>query len=101
MRNYQKVEIAYSLFHTIRNRAFHFENLFKTNTNGTPRLSTCLLFGKNENFSFGIETHKIEKCLDNILDCFDTETSGYISGTTKCSAMILVKQITERNNEIF
>ncbi|MCX2683758.1 ATPase [Campylobacter sp. MIT 21-1685] len=48
MRNYQKVTIAYSLFRTIRNRAFHFENLFKKNPNGTPRLSTCLVFGKTK-----------------------------------------------------
>ncbi|WP_236096448.1 ATPase [Helicobacter sp. MIT 11-5569] len=78
MRNYQKVEIAYSLFRTIRNRAFHFENLFKQNTNGTPRLSTCLLFGQTK-ILVGIETHKIEKFLDDMLDCFDDEISKYVN----------------------
>ena len=29
--NYQKVSFAYTLFRLIRNRAFHFENLYKIN----------------------------------------------------------------------
>lgn len=77
MRNYQKVKVAYSLIRTIRNRAFHFENLFKANANGTPRLSTCLLFGKTK-ILVGIETHKIEQFLDDMLNCFDSEIKDYI-----------------------
>ena len=37
--NYQKVSFAYTLFRLIRNRAFHFENLYKINAGGTPRLT--------------------------------------------------------------
>ena len=37
--NYQKVSFAYTLFRLIRNRAFHFENLYKINADGTPRLT--------------------------------------------------------------
>lgn len=72
MRNYQKVTIAYSLFRTIRNRAFHFENLFKKNSNGTPRLSTCLVFGQTK-VLVGIEADKIEGFLNDMLDCFGCE----------------------------
>ncbi|WP_236096619.1 MULTISPECIES: hypothetical protein [Helicobacter] len=72
MRNYQKVTIAYSLFRTIRNRAFHFENLFKKNPNGTLRLSTCLVFGKTK-VLVDIEADKIEGLLNDMLDCFDYE----------------------------
>jgi ATPase len=37
--NYQKVSFAYTFFRLIRNRAFHFENLYKINADGTPRLT--------------------------------------------------------------
>ena len=37
--NYQKVSFAYTLFRLIRNRAFNFENLYKINADGTPRLT--------------------------------------------------------------
>lgn len=38
--NYQKVKILYDLAVKIRNRAFHFENLYKLNDDQTPRIST-------------------------------------------------------------
>ena len=40
--NYQKVKILYDLAVKIRNRAFHFENLYKLNDDQTPRISTCV-----------------------------------------------------------
>ena len=43
--NYQKVSFAYTLFRLIRNRVFHFENLYKINADGTPRLTK--ISGKN------------------------------------------------------
>ena len=76
MRNYQKVQIAYSLFLNIRNRAFHFENLLKLNENGTPRLSTCITFGKAK-ILVGIEPDKMEVFLDDMIEAFDSELAGF------------------------
>lgn len=76
MRNYQKVIVAYALFRTMRNRAFHFENLFKRNANGTSRLSTCLTFGKTK-IVVGIEPDKMEVFLDDMIEAFDSELMGF------------------------
>ncbi|MGX3010524.1 hypothetical protein ACWIUD_03025 [Helicobacter sp. 23-1044] len=76
MRNYQKVKIAYSLFVNIRNRAFHFENLYKRNQYGIPRLSTCLIFGKTK-ILIGIDSDKMEAFLDDMINAFDGELRGY------------------------
>lgn len=76
MRNYQKVIVAYALFRTMRNRAFHFENLFKRNANGTSRLSTCLTFGKTK-IVVGIEPDKMEVFLDDMIEAFNRELVGF------------------------
>ena len=78
MRNYQKVKVAYSLFVNIRNRAFHFENLYKRNANGTSRLSTCQVFGKVK-VGVGIDSDKMESFLDDMINAFDSELKGYFS----------------------
>ena len=78
MRNYQKVIVAYALFRTMRNRAFHFENLYKRNANGTSRLSTCQIFGKVK-VGVGIDSDKMEAFLDDIINAFDSELGGYFS----------------------
>ncbi|WP_314978028.1 ATPase [Campylobacter rectus] len=70
--DFQKVKIVYDLCVKIRNRAFHFENLFKTNKNGAPRISTRL--GKT---IVGIDPLKLEIFIDDILDCFDMELKIY------------------------
>ena len=74
-RNYQKVKIVYGIIRTIRNRAFHFENLYKLNANGTPRLSTKL-----KEIIVGIEPPKIETFLNDILKCFDEDLIEYLEG---------------------
>lgn len=74
-RNYQKVKIIYSLIRTIRNRAFHFENLYKLNANNTPRLST-----KQNDIIVGIEPKYIEYFLKDVLKCFDTGLIEYLEG---------------------
>jgi hypothetical protein len=71
--NYQKVKIVYDLLVKIRNRAFHFENLYKLNSNMTPRISTKV--GKT---LVGIDPNKLEVFICDILDCFDKELKDYI-----------------------
>lgn len=77
LRNYQKVKVAYSLFRTMRNRAFHFENLYKRNKNGTSRLASYHTFGKAK-ILIGIDSDKIHSFLDDMIKAFDDELSGYL-----------------------
>ena len=71
--NYQKVRIVYNLLTTVRNRAFHFENLYKLNQNFTPRISTKV--GKT---LVGIDPKNLEEFIIDILDCFDENLKKYI-----------------------
>lgn len=57
----------------IRNRAFHFENLYKLNQNSTPRISTKI--GKT---LVGIDPDKFEFFINDILDCFNKDLKGYL-----------------------
>ena len=61
--NYQKVKILYDLAVKIRNRAFHFENLYKLNDDQTPRISTRV--GKT---LVGIDPQMLEDLL--MIRCF-------------------------------
>lgn len=88
MRDYQKVQIAYSMLRTIRNRAFHFENLLKTNANGTPRLSSVCEFGKTR-ILVGIDGDRIAEFLDDFLGCFDSELREY---TQEVKCLMLAKK---------
>ncbi|BAK70954.1 ATPase [Aliarcobacter butzleri] len=71
--NYQKVRIVYDLLVISRNRAFHFENLYKLNKSLTPRISTKV--GKS---LVGIDPDKLELFINDILDCFDNDLKSYI-----------------------
>lgn len=71
-QNYYKVLIAYDLLVKIRNRAFHFENLYKLN-NGRPRISTnrCRKI-------IGIMPNEIENFLNDILENLEEGLSHYL-----------------------
>ena len=69
---FQKVKITYDLCVKIRNRAFHFENLYKTHENGSPRISTRL--GK---VIVGIDPQNLEVFINDILDCFNERLKDY------------------------
>lgn len=73
--NFEKTSITFSLIRTIRNRAFHFENLYKLNENSTPRLSTKL-----HGQIIGIEPNNINAFLDDILTSFDDKILEYLKG---------------------
>ena len=75
MPNFQKVKICYSLILTIRNRAFHFENLYKLNEYGAPRISTRL----NDKI-VGVMPDMLETFIDDVLDCLDSEIREYLQG---------------------
>lgn len=69
LRNYQKVSIFLNLFRNLRNRAFHFENLYKLNEQGKPRLNAFVKSGK-EISVIHIETSKIELFLRDFISYF-------------------------------
>ncbi len=75
MPNFQKVKICYSLILTIRNRAFHFENLYKLNEYGAPRISTRL----NDKI-VGVMPDMLETFINDVLDCLDSEIREYLQG---------------------
>ncbi|GAA8173805.1 hypothetical protein BTM304_00740 [Helicobacter pylori] len=70
--NYIKAHIALNLLWTIRNRAYHWENLLKIQPNKRPRITTSFS-GKTENIPIdrilviGIEPNKITLFLDDLI----------------------------------
>lgn len=69
LRLTQKAETLLHLIRIIRNRAFHFENLYKLNRN-YPRLNVKIMLGKNPLY-IAIAPDKIIVFLDDILSSFD------------------------------
>ncbi|MGL2831103.1 CAAX protease [Helicobacter pylori] len=70
--NYIKAHIALNLLWTIRNRAYHWENLLKIQPNKRPRITTPFN-GKTENIPMdkilviGVEPNKITLFLDDLI----------------------------------
>ncbi|MGL2523418.1 CAAX protease [Helicobacter pylori] len=70
--NYIKAHIALNLLWTIRNRAYHWENLLKIQPNKRPRITTSFN-GKTKNIPMdrilviGIEPNKIALFLDDLI----------------------------------
>ncbi len=70
--NYIKAHIALNLLWTIRNRAYHWENLLKIQPNKRPRITTSFS-GKTKNIPMdrilviGIEPNKITLFLDDLI----------------------------------
>ncbi|WRE84037.1 CAAX protease [Helicobacter pylori] len=72
LSNYAKAHIALNLLWTIRNRAYHWENLLKIQPNNRPRIATPFS-GETENIPIdrilviGIEPNKITLFLDDLI----------------------------------
>ncbi len=70
--NYIKARIALNLLWTIRNRAYHWENLLKIQPNKRPRIATSFN-GETENIPMdkilviGVEPNKITLFLDDLI----------------------------------
>ena len=69
LQNYHKVSIFLNLFRNLRNRAFHFENLYKIDEQGKPRLNAFVKSGKGI-LIIHIETNKIELFLEDFISYF-------------------------------
>ena len=67
LRHYQKAKLLIYLLRNLRNRAFHFENLYKLNNDNQPRLNAML--NKNKQvFIINLETAKIQIFLNDLID---------------------------------
>ncbi len=67
LRDYQKVSLLLLLFKNLRNRAFHFENLYKLNNDNKPRLSASIQNNNKQKMIINLATENIEIFLDDIL----------------------------------
>ena len=76
LANYQKAYALLLLIRSIRNRAFHFENLLKILDDGRPRLSIRATFKKSSGV-FSIMPNMIMTFLDDILKSFDENLVEY------------------------
>lgn len=73
---HHKVSAILQLFRLIRNRAFHFENLYKMNEKG-PRLSVKIYNQYGEFAIFSIHPSKIIDFLNDLIASFDTRLVTY------------------------
>lgn len=69
LMDYHKAKAILYLFHLIRNRSFHIENLYKMNKNG-PRLSACMEH-KGIKLIISIQPSKIIDFLNDVIASFD------------------------------
>ncbi|WRA34736.1 hypothetical protein KVJ83_06830 [Helicobacter pylori] len=82
--NYIKAHIALNLLWTIRNRAYHWENLLKIQPNNRPQIATSFS-GKTENIPMdrilviGIEPNKITLFLDDLIKSIGNKDFEYLS----------------------
>ncbi|MGL2532403.1 hypothetical protein ACOWOS_07620 [Helicobacter pylori] len=71
LSNYAKAYIALNLLWTIRNRAYHWENLLKLRANNRPRITTRFIRElekpTSKSFNFGIMPNKIVSSLDDLI----------------------------------
>lgn len=65
LRRYYKANLLIHLLHNLRNRAFHFENLYKLNNDNKPRLSAKLHKPK---IIINLEASKIQAFLNDLID---------------------------------
>ncbi|QDY54164.1 CAAX protease [Helicobacter pylori] len=82
--NYIKAHIALNLLWTIRNRAYHWENLLKIQPNKRPRITTSFS-GKTKNIPMdrilviGVEPNKITLFLDDLIKSIGNKDFEYLS----------------------
>ncbi|WP_163499255.1 hypothetical protein [Helicobacter suis] len=77
LRNYQKATLILQLLHTLRNRTFHFENLYKHTPKGDPRLSAKIKNKKNQELYTALHPDKILLFLNDLLESFHPKLASY------------------------
>ena len=67
LRRYYKVNLLLHLLRNLRNRAFHFENLYRLNNDNKPRLS-AKFDDNNPKIVINLEATKIQTFLNDLID---------------------------------
>ena len=67
LRRYHKVNLLLHLLRNLRNRAFHFENLYRLNNDNKPRLS-AKFDDNNPKIVINLEATKIQTFLNDLID---------------------------------
>ena len=68
LRYYYKANLLLHLLRNLRNRAFHFENLYKLNSQNKPRLIASIKNNKQSICVINLETAKIQVFLNDLID---------------------------------
>ena len=68
LRYYYKANLLLHLLRNLRNRAFHFENLYKLNSQNKPRLIASIKNNKKSICVINLETSKIQFFLNDLRD---------------------------------
>lgn len=77
LMRHHKVEVILKLLRLIRNRAFHFENLYKITEKGYPRLNVKITNKYKESIYLAIHPSEIKNFLDDLLISFDENLVYY------------------------
>ncbi len=85
LSNYAKARIALNLLWTIRNRAYHWENLLKTKPNNRPRITTYFTGLKDNDrakmpMNISVEPSKIVLFLDDLIKSIGNKDLENLSG---------------------
>lgn len=76
LQNYHKVKLLLHLLRNLRNRAFHFENLYKLNDENKPRLMASIKNKENALCVINLETSKIKLFLKDLISKLMKKESG-------------------------
>lgn len=68
LRYYYKANLLLHLLRNLRNRAFHFENLYKFNNQNKPRLIASITNSKKSICVINLENAKIQVFLNDLID---------------------------------
>ncbi|WRB05661.1 CAAX protease [Helicobacter pylori] len=84
LSNYAKAHIALNLLWTIRNRAYHWENLLKIQPNKCPRITTYFTGLKDNDrakmpINISVEPSKIVLFLDDLIKSIGNKDFEYLS----------------------
>ena len=83
LRRYHKAKLLVHLLRNLRNRAFHFENLYKLNDDKKPRLIASIKSSENSLAVINLETSKIQVFLDDLIGEFRKEVESGGKGSAK------------------
>lgn len=100
LQNYHKASLLLHLLRNLRNRVFHFENLYKINEYNKPRLIVSIRNSENS-LAVNLETSKIQVFLCDLIGEFrkEVESGGKGSAKNKNDCSIKTLNKAERKSD--